>query len=287
MTCTSYNVCRITPLHVSKYPSLDPAAVSEVQRLQRTRSTTHTSPSALEGFVWLIMMDCAPHRYPSRLNAYLDDLNDSPLPAHLAARSRLPKIHTGSSNPNNFSSPTPGTSLLLQNSTATSYGSLPGLYSPITDHAAQSVTSSEGIRDLHQRLRLLDILPDGCCVLPRPHPMLLECPFNFLSCYEQFDSYADWYRHSLTHFNSVGPPRCNKCCFCDASFGATTGEECWHQRLEHVAMHHQLGHSLAHARFDFVLHRHLRRNRLVSTVDFVSRSRGCRPRLAVHVGSNG
>ena len=221
----------------------------------------------------------ATKRERSRLEDYLDDLNDSPLPAHLAARSRLPKTHGCSLKSNDQPICCSGTSMLLQNSNATSYNSLPGLTSAPTEDNASSTATLEGKRHLDSRLKLMDIITGGISVLPRARPVLLECPFNFLSCYERFESYASWHRHSLTHFSGVEPPHRNKCCFCDAKFSAGTGEESWQQRLEHVAMHHRLGHSLAHARIDFDLYKYLWGKQLVSTADLVSGSRGYCPVL--------
>ena len=167
--------------------------------------------------------------------------------------------------------------MLLQNSSATSCDSLPGLSFASTERSAQSVASSEGERNLDQRLKILAIAPGGTSVLPRARSVFLECPFSFLSCNQRFQSCGDWYRHGLTHFDDIEPPNRNKCCFCDAEFCASTGKESWRQRSEHVAMHHRLGHSLAHARFDLDLYHYLWRQNLVSTADLVSGSRGLLP----------
>ena len=219
----------------------------------------------------------ATHRGRSRLEDYLNDHNDLSLPAHLAARSRLPCTESGPSNGKEKLFHPSGTSMLLENSSATSCNSLPGLSFASTQYSAQSIASSEGKGFLDQRLRLLDVIPSGTSVLPRARPVFLECPFSFLSCHQRFHSYGDWYRHGITHFRGIEPPQRNKCCFCDLEFYASTGKESWRQRSEHIALHHQLGHSLAHARVDLNLYQYLWRENLVSTADLVSGSRGLLP----------
>ena len=223
-------------------------------------------------------MACAVKRGRSRLEEYLNDPNDLVLPAHLARHSRLPGTTPCPLHEDDWIRQ--GTSMLLQNSSATSYNSLPGLSSlASTETPAGSAASSVGGWCLDQRLKLLDITDGGAAVLPRARSILLECPFGFLACSQRFQSYEDWYTHSLTHFGGIDPPHHNQCCFCDKKFYASRGKESWRQRSEHVAMHHQMGHSLAHARVDFNLYQYLWRERLVSSADLVSGLRGLLPVL--------
>ena len=229
----------------------------------------------------------------SRLDAYLQDPVDVCLPAHLAARSHLPSedSHPPSVSSEHFhhagtppltiaTSKDRGTSLLLQGSNATSNDSLPGLASESDESEyTESVASSMGVRELNRRQRFLDW--DGSVQLQSSRSLpQLECPFRFLSCHVEFNagSYDNWYRHGLTHFQDVEPPRVNQCCFCDKEFTASTGSISWQKRSKHVAMHHLLGHSLAHARADFKLYEHLWCNHVLSTVGYrelmVSGARG-------------
>ena len=64
----------------------------------------------------------------------------------------------------------------------------------------------------------------------------------------------------------VMPPRNNRCCFCGESFFLSSGFDSWFARMEHIARHHQIGHSLSHAQPDFELIDFLWNNYLIDEV---------------------
>ena len=149
----------------------------------------------------------------------------------------------------------------------TRQSSLPALTS-ITSRTTSSVPSSVGGRQAEQQQRILEIGPGGTLQVPPAPRGCLECPFNLLFCLRDFANERDWVNHSLTHFNTekhvVGPPKRNRCCFCDTVFESNNALESWAKRMEHVQFHHHLGHRLAVARPDFELFKYLYNNRLIS-----------------------
>ena len=82
----------------------------------------------------------------------------------------------------------------------------------------------------------------------------LECPFNQLECLQTFADSKEWITHSLTHFGSAGPPTTNRCTFCEGQFHSSDAAQSWTERMNHVALHHGLGHKLTGARWDNTLH---------------------------------
>ena len=84
---------------------------------------------------------------------------------------------------------------------------------------------------------------------------VLECPFDRLGCHIHYSDLADWFWHTLTHFQIAGqlqrtidPPTSNTCCICEKRFTATTsGIDSWQRLLAHNAYHHLHGHSVATA----------------------------------------
>ena len=134
--------------------------------------------------------------------------------------------------------------------------SLPALTGTRTCSSSCSVSSSIGHRVLP--MRILEQYPQQpLSVPPPPGPIIYECPFNYLHCLLTFGNFADWYAHSLTHFEGAGPPMNAECCFCDDKFQHPIGDECWRSRMEHVELHHQWGHRLSHARPAFGMMRYL------------------------------
>ena len=134
--------------------------------------------------------------------------------------------------------------------------------------ANESVSSSMGARQLEGQ-RLLDQGPGGELVIRQlSAPKLFECPFNFLFCPMEFSGLNEWINHSLSHFGRMDPPVLNRCCFCNAIFQDHNGVSCWAERMNHVALHHRLGHRLAHARPDFELYTYLWNKRLISDADY-------------------
>ena len=206
---------------------------------------------------------------------YLDNEADPSLPRRLASQSILPNS-SQYQVPNYHGMPrgSTRTSMLLSGSTRTrgslsTSQDLPALTTPSSRSTAGSVASSMGMRALANQ-RILDVsdADGGALVLPQVIEPL-ECPFNFLLCSYAFTSFEDWFRHSLSHFRHVGPPKANQCCFCDMPFNSLNGLRSWQDRMEHIAyVHHQHGHRLAHARPDFQLYKYLWDQRLISDADY-------------------
>ncbi len=78
----------------------------------------------------------------------------------------------------------------------------------------------------------------------------LECPFNQLACLQTSADSKEWITHSLTHFGSAKPPTTNRCTFCEEQFHSSDAAQSWTERMNHVALHHRLGHKLTGARWD-------------------------------------
>ena len=107
---------------------------------------------------------------------------------------------------------------------------------------------------------------------------VLECPFTFLKCFEQFavSDEQNWIQHSLEHFRmnergpeSLDPPRNNSCCFCPQTFQASSGIKSWRARMDHVKVHQEhFGHRLAAARPDFALIEYFWQNGLLSRANY-------------------
>ena len=169
-----------------------------------------------------------------------------------------------------------------------SQDSLPGLSKSTTSVASHSSSSSMGEREMMRRMRLLVSGFDGVLLannVPRlpndpdeNNRLVLECPLKILGCPLDFASPDDWFKHSLDHFfikrphthgpAIVMPPTSNRCCFCPKEFFSPSGWESWIQRMAHVAHHHQIGHSLSHARPDFPFYDYLWENHLIDEVDY-------------------
>ncbi|KAL9641261.1 MAG: hypothetical protein Q9204_000160 [Flavoplaca sp. TL-2023a] len=120
-----------------------------------------------------------------------------------------------------------------------------------------SLPSSMGARHLDHVTRLGQDQAGALIVSPPLRARVLECPFNLLYCFKDFADTKEWILHSLTHFGHVDPPTSNRCCFCEAAFDSDDGVSSWHERMQHVLLHHQLGHSLSCARPDFQLYTYL------------------------------
>ena len=130
--------------------------------------------------------------------------------------------------------------------------------STMSDH----VSSVFGARDLERGQRPLILNTSVLVAGAIPHP-ILECPFRFLGCHQEFNvtKVPQWKAHSQTHFEIPGrrgprrvrPPLSSRCCFCDQTFSAVDGIISWEELMDHVLLHHRLGHRLATARLDFAL----------------------------------
>lgn len=194
----------------------------------------------------------------SRISTYLDDRTDSRIPSRLAAQSNLPRI-----NPNLAPRPGVGTSMLLSGNS-----SLAALTSATSVSSTPSVSSAMGERALGPP-RILEVDGHGALqVPPLRHPPVFECPFSFLCCLLTFTTFSGWLAHSMEHFRGISPPNSNKCCYCDLRFHDNDGKKSWRARMEHIALHYQLGHRLAHARPDFELYRYLWSNRILDNASY-------------------
>lgn len=148
--------------------------------------------------------------------------------------------------------------------------SLAALTSAASASSTPSVSSAMGGRALRPP-RILELDGQGALqVPPLRHPPVFECPFYFLSCCRTFVTFSEWFAHSLEHFRGISPPTGNSCCYCDQTFQDSDGMRSWKARMEHVQLHYQLGHRVAHARPDFELYTYLWRCRLVDNVLYKS-----------------
>ncbi|KAL9020911.1 MAG: hypothetical protein Q9185_001874 [Variospora sp. 1 TL-2023] len=134
--------------------------------------------------------------------------------------------------------------------------------------SSSSVPTSIGARHL-DTLPLLEYDCENALAVPsyeRRKSAVLECPFNLLLCFVTFaaSDQQEWKLHSLAHFGSVEPPRSNRCCLCDELFVSHDGVTSWTDRMDHIYLHHSLGHGLAVARPDFQLYNYLWRHNVIS-----------------------
>lgn len=208
------------------------------------------------------------------IETYLNNTEDSRLPQHLARQSTIPSVERHLTH--HYHGPSPwsdGTSLLLSGCDHTRDSETQDLAAMTR---ASSLRSSESI-PTSMAARHLDGVPmfeqdqSGALIIgPNRRSKVLECPFNLLYCFEAFanENLKEWILHSLTHFRNVYPPRSNKCCFCEAVFESRDGVRSWHDRMNHVFCHHQLGHSLSCARPDFQLYTYLWNHHVVSDADY-------------------
>ena len=191
------------------------------------------------------------------MQAYLNDPNDPILSRRIAGNSNFPGGH-GKVDP-----PSAGTSMLHSGP-----DSLAALTASTSTQTWRSTPTSRGERALGNP-RILEHDAQGALqIAPLRHLAILECPFDFLHCRLSFESMREWIAHSLTHFQNKSPPQTNKCCFCERELCDVSGIKSWTDRMEHVGMHHQLGHRLAHARPDPSFHQFLWRMHLMSDADF-------------------
>ena len=162
--------------------------------------------------------------------------------------------------------PSQGTSLLLSDHTHTRNSetqSLAALTRASSCETSSSVPSSMGVRQLGSPTILSQDGAGALVATPR-RGGALECPFNLLYCFQDFADERDWILHSLTHFKDGTPPKSNRCCFCEATFNSYDGIQSWQDRMNHVFLHHRLGHRLSHSRPDFQLYTYLWKARVIS-----------------------
>ena len=150
------------------------------------------------------------------------------------------------------------------------HSSLAALTQTSTVASPSSASSAMGGRALGSG-RILT--PDGYGALqvpPLSPTVVFECPFQFNRCLLTFNNFHDWFDHSLTHFGRYDPPTKNKCCFCDRKFNAVDGMTSWNERMNEIALHHRLGHKLAHAQPDFELFKYLWDKKLIDDAHYKS-----------------
>ena len=238
------------------------------------------------------------HPFNTPLNDYLRNKDDSRLPQRLAESSVLPycKQHEDPSYRGRIPSEI-GTSRVVNGTNISTNSSLPCF----TDSASvddESVSSFMGEMAVDHSFRILaeeehagpgtyndlQIWP----AMRSRRSDFLECPFECLSCILTFhgNDLNDWIDHSLDHFavqhgpssRRVEPPKSNACPFCDWHQEYHDGREAWTERMIHVAkFHHQIGHTLAHARPDFALFRYLWEQGIIDNATY-SELRGDRSR---------
>ena len=218
------------------------------------------------------MSDKRPHRRPNaqdRLDEWFHDKN-APVTNRLQNPDPSPGHHLASQEegcPSESDDSVRGTSRLVGHTNRTDHPSLPGL-TRLSTTPSHTVPSSWGARAVDEHIRILNV-EDGT-LLPRPpfgrRGPRLECPLNILGCLREYniDSVERWLDHTLSHFFTTGPgrrgiqpPQQNACPFCVETFSDQDAIVSWTKRMSHVFDHHQLGHTLSHARPDFELLRHL------------------------------
>lgn len=205
------------------------------------------------------------------LETYLRDQSDR-VPQQLASLSTLPGeslyqiqgYHGAPRNDNRTSMMVSGS----DHTRSSSYQDFPALTLASTRSPSESIPSSVGARGTQPR-HILEVGPEHVLSIPPLQAQsILECPFNFLNCLMTFSSLYDWFMHSLEHFGHAGPSTSNCCCFCDQTFNFLDGRRSWWERMQHIALHHRLGHRLASARPSFQLYDYLWRNKLISNADY-------------------
>ncbi len=208
------------------------------------------------------------------IQTYLSNDEDSRLPRQLALQSTLPEAHRYHAH--DFHGPlsqTDGTSLLLSGGDHTRDSmtqNLAALTRASSVGSSTSLSSSMGVRYLDNVPLLGQDQAGALFVSLPPRTKVLECPFNLLYCFDAFavTNYKEWILHSLTHFRQVEPPTSNRCCFCEAAFDSYDGVRSWQERMNHISLHHRLGHSLSCAQPDFQLYTYLWNHRLITDADY-------------------
>ncbi|KAI9718640.1 MAG: hypothetical protein M1828_006648 [Chrysothrix sp. TS-e1954] len=95
-----------------------------------------------------------------------------------------------------------------------------------------------------------------------------ECSLHFLPCDYASDDVSEWKTHCLWHFHQHEPPKKVSCPLCPFTKSFRSGWEAWETRLNHVALHHSMGYSLASGRPDFELYTYLKNRRLISDAQY-------------------
>jgi len=101
-------------------------------------------------------------------------------------------------------------------------------------------------------------------------PSRLPCVFPHCSVSVDINSTsrADWYSHSLSHFEDFLPPACSLCIFCSKTFSHTDPWVSWRKRMQHIGDHFENGKTIEESRPDFGFICYLRNAGLLSEVDY-------------------
>ena len=201
------------------------------------------------------------------MDAYLQNSDEPRTSRRLAQYSSLPVASTSVAGSSRRTARSDARTSMLH-MTYSDNGSLAALTTQSSAATTNSISTSFGGRTLGQP-RILELDGQGALqVAPLRNPPQYECPFNHLHCLLVFTSFDEWLAHSLTHFDGHAPPGKASCCFCDQTFASPSGMQCWRERMEHVELHHRLGHKLAHARLDLDLYRYLYQKRVITDLAF-------------------
>ena len=148
--------------------------------------------------------------------------------------------------------------------------SLPGFSVSGTTITSSSAVDSIAQQELARAPRVLDDSGGALRANVRPcGPVVLQCQFPYLGCRQEHspDQAEDWIQHSISHFvagdKNVDPPQSNKCCFCPFTVNKPSGRRSWQLRMEHVKIHHDAGHRMAHARMDFDFLQYLWKQKII------------------------
>ncbi|ORY06231.1 hypothetical protein BCR34DRAFT_444039, partial [Clohesyomyces aquaticus] len=99
-------------------------------------------------------------------------------------------------------------------------------------------------------------------------PPYFECSFWFLNCPYISEDKEQWQEHCLSHFRGEEPPKSVQCPLCsEFKYTCENGWQSWDYRMDHIAYHHLLGHTLRTSRPDFHLFQHLWQKRLIDDQD--------------------
>lgn len=145
-------------------------------------------------------------------------------------------------------------------------------YPPSLLYSEATPTESSISTGLASRFSGVPLLEEVDGVLERrPNQIrqpVFECSFWFLSCSYISHDQAEWATHCLSHFRGEEPPRSVQCPLCeDFQYTGDNGWISWKLRMEHVADHHLMGHTLRTSRPDFHLFQHLWQKRLIDDQD--------------------
>ena len=158
---------------------------------------------------------------------------------------------------------THGTSMLMGGNE-----SLPGLTSTaVTRSSSSSASFQSGAMRSPSQQRLLERGSDGAQELPPVRGQIwYDCYLPLRGCGEVFRNPAEWRDHCLRHFRDAGPPRENKCCFCDFTAANGRNDENWRALMDHFEhIHFKLRQRVKRtARPNFHLIQYLWQNNIIS-----------------------